>query len=284
MLRSLRLVGQGRRVHRFTRPRRRCPLFVERLEDRRLLNGGYVQTNLISDIPGEANTTDPNMPPRLVNPWGMAYGGTGPIWVSDNNGGASTIYNGNTGQPSSLVVSIPAPDGTPFAGTPTGIVFNGNGGFNVSEGGNTGSSFFIFATEDGTIAGWAPSVDFHNAIIAVNNSNTPPGVGAVYKGLAMNPTGTLLYATNFRAETIDVFAPDWSPVTLSGSFSDPMIPSGFAPFGIRNIGNFLYVTYAKQDVFKHDDVAGMGLGFVDKFDLNGVLQQHLIQHGQLNSP
>ena len=38
------------------------------------------------------------------------------------------------------------------------------------------------------------------------------------------------------------------------------------PFGIRNIGGTIYVTYALQDAAKHDDVPGEGHGFVNAFD------------------
>src|SRR5437899_3513734 len=175
-----------------TRPASRRPrrliLALESLEDRRLLSvGAYSQTNLVSDIPGMAAHTDP----FLLNPWGLAYGPTSPFWVSDNNAGVSTLYTGQgvkiplTSNPSQGV-NIPSPDGNPTGGTPTGVVFNGGAGFVVTENGKSGPARFIFATEDGTIAGWAPNVDFNNAVIAVDNSTNPTAAdGAVYKGLAI---------------------------------------------------------------------------------------------------
>jgi uncharacterized protein (TIGR03118 family) len=239
-----------------------------------------VQTNLVSDIAGVARFTDPN----LVNPWGIAYGPGGPFWVSDNNAGVSTLYGGD-GTPQSLVVHIPGPHGSlpGTSGTPTGIVFNGGTGFNVSENGMTGSSIFIFATEDGTIAGWSPGVDGTHAIIAVDNSTNPTAVdGAVYKGLAM--AGNFIYATDFRHGTIDAFDQNFHKATFKGNFTDPNIPKGFAPFGIQNIGGKLFVTYAKQDTAKHDDVGGAGNGFVDVFSTNGVMLERLAIQGTLNSP
>jgi uncharacterized protein (TIGR03118 family) len=269
---------------------RRLILALESLEDRRLLSvGAYSQTNLVSDIPGMAAHTDP----FLLNPWGLAYGPTSPFWVSDNNAGVSTLYTGQgvkiplTSNPSQGV-NIPSPDGNPTGGTPTGVVFNSGGGFNVTENGKTGSSIFIFATEDGTIAGWAPSVDFNNAVIAVDNSANPTAAdGAVYKGLtiATDSAGDrLIYATNFRAGTVDVFGSDFHSVSLPGGFKDPHIPAGYAPFGIQELGGNIYVTYAVQNAAKHDDVSGQGHGIVDVFSTDGVLEARVAQHGQLDSP
>ena len=264
---------------------RRFILALENLEDRRLLSvGAYAQTNLVSDIQGMATTFDP----YLLNPWGLSYGPTSPFWVSDNGAGVSTLYTGQgvkiplTKNPSQGV-DIPSPDGSnPTGGTPTGTVFNGGAGFVVSENGKSGPARFLFATEDGTIAGWAPNVDFNNAIIAVNNSP-----GAVYKGLtiATDSAGDrLLYASNFRAGTVDVFDSTFAKATLPGSFQDPHLPAGYAPFGIQELGGNIYVTYAVQDVFKHDDVAGQGHGIVDVFNTDGVLEARVAQHGLLNSP
>src|SRR5437660_1400480 len=118
--------------------------------------GGYQQTNLVSDLPNLASHQDPN----LVNPWGLVHGPATPFWVSDNGKGKSTLYDG-TGQPLPLVVTIPPLPGSPAGTTsaPTGVVFNSTSGFVVSKGGHSGASPFIFATEDGTIAGWSPAVD-----------------------------------------------------------------------------------------------------------------------------
>jgi uncharacterized protein (TIGR03118 family) len=260
-------------------------------EDNGLAARSYVQTNLVSDVPGLAKVTDPN----LKNPWGTSTAPGLPIWVSDNNAGFTTLYDG-AGQPIPLqakaplnAVAIPAPPsaGKGAVGAPTGTVFNPTGsGFVVSEKGASGSSRFLFATEDGTIVGWSPSVDRVNGIIGVDRSTVtdPAGnAGAVYKGLALvtTPAGTFLYATNFRFGTVEVFD---SSFNLVKSFTDPSIPAGFAPFGIHNIGGKLFVTFAKQKPDKHDDLAGPGNGFVDVFDPNGGLLQRLVSEGRLNSP
>ena len=241
--------------------------------------GFYQQTNLVSDIAGVAQLTDPN----LVNPWGLVHGPATPWWVADNGTGVSTLYTGQ-GVKVPLTVTIPVPAGSPAGTTaaPTGVIFNGNGGFNVSENGTSFSSLFIFDTEDGTISGWNPSfVDRTHAILAVDRSNV--GKGAVYKGLAIgsNASGTFIFATNFRFGTIEMFDSNFH---LVRSFTDHRLPQSYAPFGIQNIGGNLYVTFAKQNAAKHDDVAGPGHGFVDVFDTDGNLISRLIARGSLNSP
>ena len=241
-------------------------------------SGFYQQTNLVSNLPGLANFTDPN----LVNPWGISSAAGGPFWVSDNGSGKSTLYD-NKGNPQPLVVTVPPPVGWRTTGTPTGTVFNGDvHAFVVSQKGVSGASIFLFDSEDGTISGWNESVDATSAVLAVDRSSS----GAVYKGLAIgtNQAGIFLYATNFHAGTIDVFDKKFALTRLSGSFSDPNLPSGYAPFGIQNLGGKLYVTYAEQDAQKKGDVPGPGHGFVDVFDTNGHLIKRLVSQGQLNSP
>lgn len=233
----------------------------------------YVQTNLVSDIPGVAASFDPN----LKNPWGIASSATSPFWVSNNGTGTSTLYN-SLGQPfplaSPLVVTIPPAPG----GTPTGQVFNGGSGFLLGPG---QPARFIFATEAGTITGWNPSTSATNAITKVDNSAS----GAVYKGLAIgtNGSGDFLYAANFASGAIDVFNSSFAATTLPGSFADPTLPNGYAPFNVQNLAGTLYVTYAVQGP-GGDDVAGAGNGIVDAFDTNGNLLRRVTTGGVLNSP
>jgi uncharacterized protein (TIGR03118 family) len=232
----------------------------------------YVQHNLVSDLQGVADRVDA----ALVNPWGVASSPTSPFWVSDNRSGFSTLYNGS-GAAIPLKVAIPSPDG--IGGAATGIVFNGTSFFAAAPG---KPSSFIFATEDGTIVGWNAQVDQTHGVILVDRSSA----GAVYKGLAMatRSEGPLLYAANFNSGTIDVFDGNLHAVNLGGAFQDSGIPASFAPFNIQNLGGTLYVTYARQDAAKHNDVAGIGNGYVDAYDLNGLLLQRLVAGGSLNSP
>ena len=246
-----------------------------------IARGSFRETDLVSDIQGRAQHFDPN----LVNPWGISTGPSTPMWVSDNNAGVTTLYDGaGNGFPpppnAPLVVKIPLPDGTD-GGAPTGTVFNAHSVF--SGGTEFGGDAFLFATEDGTIAGWNPAVNFRRARIEVDRSTV--GLGAVYKGLAIGNNGAdHIYATNFRFGTIEVFDSSYTMVALSGSFTDSGIPSGFAPFNIQNLNGVLYVTYAMQKPDKHDDQSGPGFGFVDAYDLNGNLLRRVASGGALNSP
>ena len=238
----------------------------------------YVQHNLVSDIPGLADQTDP----RLVNPWGLSASSTSPFWVANNRSGTSTIYNG-AGQPfpaaTPLVVTVPVPRvaqaaQNPQPAAPTASVFNDTTGFNVASG---PPAIFLFATQDGTISAWHPGVDPVHAILIIDNS----AAATQYTGMAVANTsnGPLLYAANFRGGTIDVFDTNFAPATAPGGFVDPNLPAGFAAFSIQRIGHKLYVTYAMQD-----GTAGPGNGFVDVFDFNGNLLTRLISNGNLNSP
>jgi uncharacterized protein (TIGR03118 family) len=243
-----------------------------------IARGSYRETDLVSNIPGRAQHLDPN----LVNPWGISASSGSPMWVADNNAGVATLYDGagNAFPPPAsggpLVVTIPKPDGSD-GGAPTGTVFNANGGEFKGD-------RFLFATEDGTIAGWNPAVNFTRARIEVNRSTV--GLGAVYKGLAIGNNGVAdhIYASNFRFGTIEVFDTSYKMVALSGSFTDPGIAAGFAPFNIQDLAGVLYVTYAKQKPDKHDDQSGPGFGFVDAYDLNGHLLGRVASGGTLNSP
>jgi uncharacterized protein (TIGR03118 family) len=236
---------------------------------------GYIQHNLVSDMPGVAITTDPN----LKNPWGLAFSSTSPFWVADNGTGLSTLYNGQA-QKIPLTVTIPPPTGSTDTAKPTGIVFNGTTDFVVSSGATSGPAVFIFATEDGTISGWNPNVNGTAAILTVDNSAS----GAVYKGLALAGTsgGNFLYATDFHNNAVRIFNGQFQ---LVGSFTDPSLPPGYAPFGIANIGGLIYVTFAlQQGPDNEDDQRGPGNGFVDVFNTGGFLVKHLASHGTLNSP
>src|SRR6202007_1200013 len=180
----------------------------------------YQQINFVSDILGLAPTQDGH----LLNPWGLVASSTSPWWVSDNNGGVSTLYNGNTGAIVPLVVNIPPLDakgnGT---GTPTGIVFTGASGFSFKANVKMATSVFTFVTEDGTIVAWGPAINPndlpHDAFIVVDNSKNPTAAeGAVYKGatIAQMTTGgpSFLYVTNIRAARVEVYDVNFQPVNL----------------------------------------------------------------------
>jgi uncharacterized protein (TIGR03118 family) len=249
----------------------------------------FTESDLISDGAVAADHINPN----LVNPWGIVAPSPAHFWDSNNGTGTSSLFD-SSGNVNTMLpfVTIPAPGGGTDTSAPTGVVFNGTTAFVVTNGTTSGPAVFIFATEDGTIAGWNPTVSSTTAVLAVDNSAS----GAVYKGLTVFniPAGNTLsagqyiFASNFHAGTIDVFDQNFQPVTLSaGAFHDPNIPAGYAAFGIQSLNGNLYVAYAKQDADKHDDVAGPGHGFVDVYSPSGALIRRLGGSGvqsELNSP
>ena len=245
----------------------------------------FTQTNLISDGSVPAQETDPN----LVNPWGVSYSPTSPFWISENGTGLASIdiltASGLTLNVIPAVTIAPAtPGGDPAA--PTGQVFNSFASSNAFTLMNGKPATFLFATEDGTISGWNGGTE---SIIAVNESIDPAdgsealGLGAVYKGLGIAQTddGPMLYAANFRHGTVDMFDRNFDQVK---SFTDPNMPTDFAPFNVQVLGDKLFVTFAMQDDQKHDDVAGKGNGFVDEFDLEGHLLHRVASGRPLDSP
>ncbi|MDP9171748.1 MAG: TIGR03118 family protein [Acidobacteriota bacterium] len=243
----------------------------------------YEQHNLVSDLAGMADRIDP----CLVNPWGIVATATSPFWISDNGTGLSTLYNGN-GVPSALVVSVPGPAGATAPtqqcgasafgpGAPSGIIVNDTSSFVAGA----SPASFIFSSEQGLVVGWNGAAGKAGVIMADRSA-----AGAVYKGLATatRSEGPLLYAADFGNGKIDVYDGRMNLLSLPGAFADPRIPSGFAPFNIANLGGSLYVSYAKQNAEHHDDVAGPGNGYVDVYDLNGLLLSRLVSAGPLNSP
>jgi len=220
--------------------------------------------DLVADGAGAAPAADAS----LVNAWGLSAGPTTPWWSSNNGTNTSTLYSGS-GAKQALTVSVP--------GGPTGTVFNGAAtDFVVSQGGKSGSALFLFATEGGQVLGWSPAV---NRATAITGADSSAG-GAVYKGLAI--AADRLYATDFHNGRVDVFDKSFAPVSLP--FQDPKLPKGYAPFGIRALAGSIFVTYARQDAAKKDDVAGAGAGYVDQFTTDGAFVARVASGGRKNAP
>ncbi|HEY6266971.1 MAG TPA: TIGR03118 family protein [Candidatus Acidoferrum sp.] len=252
----------------------------------------YTQKNLVSDIPqpDNADKTKVLLDKNLKNPWGLTRSSGSPWWVGNNNSGTSTLYDGQ-GNPfppkqngGPLIVTVPPPKGSPAGtlSTPTGVVFNGSPtDFLVAPG---KSAHFIFVTEDGTISGWNGG---QNAVLLVDNSDNGGADGAVYKGATSGEVNgkKYLYVTNFRSAKVEVYDTNFKRVHLGeDAFDDEVIPRGFAPFNVQNVGGTLFVTYAKQDAPRHDPVGGDGLGFVELFSPSGKHIGHL-EHGDwFNAP
>jgi uncharacterized protein (TIGR03118 family) len=224
----------------------------------------YLQTDLVSDIPGLATITDPN----LINPWGVSHTPNSPFWVSDQGTGVATLYNapaGGTVSQAALVVSIPGGAG------PTGQVFNSTSSFLVGG----AAANFIFANLSGTISAW-------NGGQGTTAQVQVTTLGAVYTGLAI--AGTTLYAANGAQNRIDVFDGSFHLIPPgAGAFVDPTLPAGLVPFNVQNIGGKIYVTYAPADPTAQR-TATPGTGAVSVFDTNGAFLQRLITGSQLASP
>jgi uncharacterized protein (TIGR03118 family) len=243
----------------------------------------YRQTNLVSDWPGLA----PILDPLLTNPWGITATASSPFWVSNSGSSTSTLYRGDISgspffkQPAMPFITIPG-------GRPTGIVANGSNDFAVTNG-STAPARFIFSSLTSYISGWAASVPAAGSTTAQNAVFQP---GHVYTGLAIGNNGSanFLYAADFVNGKIDVFDTNYVlQPAASFPFNDPTIPTTagntFHAFNIQNIGGSLYVMYAKYNPVTKDDEAGIGNGFVRRFNLNGVRDLTFgINNGPLNSP
>ncbi|MGA2980334.1 MAG: TIGR03118 family protein [Terriglobales bacterium] len=227
-------------------------------------NAALAQYQLINLDSNQAKTAK-FMDPLQVNGWGLAYGTGGPFWVSDQGSGWSTLYNG-AGVKQGLVVSIPSFNGA-GPGQPTGIVFNGTGEFPVQG----WSAFFIFATLDGTISGWAPQSNPNASIIAVNNW----AAGASYTGLAItnHPSGNLLYAANLPKNVVEVYDGNFN---LVNTFTDPTLPAGYGPFNVADINGLVYVTFAL--------ISTAPSGQIDIFQEDGTFVKVLASGAPLNQP
>lgn len=238
----------------------------------------FAATNLVSDLP-VANMlySTARSDPHLIDAWGVAFNPKGFVWLTNEGTSTSTLYDGN-GVPQSLVVSIP-----PGSAMPTGIVFNGHQDFVVTQNGLSGASAFIFVGRGGTLSGWSPGVDATHAVTVFDG-----GAGTVYTGLAIATQGAsdFLYAADFSHATVDMFDATFKKVTATtGSFIDPAIPSGYAPFGIQAIGDLIYVAYARQGAQALHPVVGAGFGAVDAFDTSGHLVRRIVAPGgPLNAP
>jgi len=254
----------------------------------------YTQTNLVSSEAGVAPVTDP----QLINPWGISRMSVSAWWISDNATGLSTLYKG-AGDKQSLIVTIPPADptnkNTP-TGTPTGTIANGSQtDFLLAPG---KPALFLFSTNDGTIAGWNPTVAATLAVTVVKTTD-----GSSYKGLtsAFINGKSYLYAANFTKGRVDVYDNAFQPVKLSvdhsernadddddrsseNSFVDEKLPRDYVPFNVQAIGNDIVVTYALHEEGARFETDGPGLGFVDIYTSTGRLLRRL-EHGDwLNAP
>jgi uncharacterized protein (TIGR03118 family) len=234
----------------------------------------YKQTNIISDGAVPALVTDPN----FVDPWGISIGQA--FWINTNVTGFSyvTDASGNI----AFKATIPPASGT-GAGSPTGTVFVSGapaGSFMLSNG---KPAVFLFCSLDGTISGWNLSSAGNLAEIKVDRSANK----AVYTDMALltNSTGTYILAANFgQGHSVEIYDTSFSPVAFDGPFTDPNLPTGYAPYAIHTIGTTVYVTYMLRDTTTFQETLGSGTGIVDAFDVNGQFVRRAITGGNLNAP
>ena len=241
----------------------------------------YVQTNLVSDIDGLAEATDPH----LVNPWGVSFRAGSPFWISNQGTNSTTLYRVTD----STDVNSPAPVFTvniPTTGTgpqgPTGQVSNTNPSSFKLTAGDEMSAAFIFADLNGTISAW-------NASLGTNGSTAHIEVttpGAVYTGLAVNEAHTMLYAADTSGGTIDVFNSSFDAVDLGKhAFRTPgqIEARGLVPFNVTDIGGDVYVTYAPSGR-EAQTMADAGDGAVAIFSESGKLEPHGVLLGGPHTP
>lgn len=246
--------------------------------------GGVHQvTNILSDGYVPATNTDPN----FVDPWGVA--GTKTLWIDTAVTGYSYVVPIVTPAPPASPVAfkavVPPAPGTTGAGQPTGIIQNTTTGFILSNG---AKASFLFATLDGTISGWnsATSAGGNNALIAVNNN----AKNAVYTDMALvtNATGSFLLLPNFGAgASVEVYNTTFQLAPQAGSFADPNIPAGYAPYAVKVIGTQVFVTYMLRGVppaSSYQETLGTNTGFVSVFDVNGNFVARAVTGGLLNAP
>jgi uncharacterized protein (TIGR03118 family) len=235
--------------------------------------GSYSLTNIISDGYVPATVTDPG----FIDPWGIS--GPTDFWIDTAVTGYSYVNyaSGNI----LFKTSIPTASGT-GTGQPTGTVFNSTSGFLLS---NASKASFIFASLDGTISGWNGKLGTTGSISlkAIDNS----AAKAVYTGIALDPSagGTVLLAANFGAGAkVEVYNQSFAPATLAGSFTDPNVPAGYAPYDIHIISGQVYVTYMLRSPTTYSETLGPNTGFISVFDVNGNFIKRAITGGNLNSP
>jgi uncharacterized protein (TIGR03118 family) len=232
--------------------------------------GSFTEAGILSDGYAPAAKTDP----KFIDPWGVS--------------GGKTPTAATTPVSISFTATIPPAAGS-GTGQPTGTVQNTVTGFILSNG---AKASFLFSTLDGTISGWnsATSAGGNNALIAVNNS----AKNAVYTDMAIltNAGGTYLLVPNFGAGAdVEVYNTSFQPATLAGTFTDPNIPAGYAPYAVKVLGTQVFVTYMLRTTPPfatgaptYQEILGTNTGFVSVFDVNGNFVARAVTGGNLNAP
>jgi uncharacterized protein (TIGR03118 family) len=250
--------------------------------------GIYTETPVISDQPIAGAPSTLTVDSGFVDPWGVSGGNT--LWINTNVTGFSYVTSVAGVLSTTIKAVVPPASGT-GTGQPTGTVQNPGTGFILSN--NTKASF-LFSTADGTISGWNSATTANHALIEINNSSK----NAVYTDLAVitNTTGanvgTFLLVPNFgQGADVEVYNSTFQPAPLTGTFTDPNIPTGYAPYGIKVVGTQVFVTYMLRTTppfaagaGTYQEILGTNTGFVSVFDFNGNFIARAVTGGNLNAP
>lgn len=235
----------------------------------------YRVTDLVANRSGVSRNPAATIDPKLVNPWGLAFG-SGPVWTANNNSASSSLYDGQ----GKYLTDFATP------ASPTGIVWNGNPRlFSIPSAPGAATlvpAAFIFAHETGAISAWSGGLSKPASAVSV----WPADPAVSYKGLAIgsNGSGTFLYAADFKGSKVDVYDSSFHPATLACRFQDPLMPAGYAPFGIQNVAGDIVVAYAMQADSNGNEAHGAGLGRIDIFTADGCLSRRLGDAGWLDAP
>jgi uncharacterized protein (TIGR03118 family) len=227
----------------------------------------FTITNQVSDQAGVAPVTDA----VLINPWGLSQGPGGPLWVANQGSNTSTLYGATNFAKVPLTVDVPGgPTGTTFVRVP--------GAFGITSAGKSGDTVFAFASLNGQITGWNPTVDLTHAIVAVDESAS----GSVFTGLTLGTVGSAprLFAADVAHGVVSVYDSSFAKV---GSFTDPKVPAGYAPFNVQTLNGELYVTFTRPKG-SPPATEDQPLGFVSVFDTSGNLLRRLKGDEKFNEP
>ncbi len=221
----------------------------------------YSVTNLITNNQSvnQAQITDTN----LVNPWGVSFSSTSPLWVSNEGTGVASLYKISTTDQVSIVSSPDFPVNIQGGGV-TGQVFNPSStAFNGDP--------FLFVTLGGTVQGWQPALGNTAQVLSLADSaNSYDGATLV----TVNGNEYLL-AANTKTGNIDVFNGTATQPGLPGNFKDPSLPAGFVPYNVQVLNGVVYVTY---------EMPGKTGGIVDAFSTSGNFLSRVATNGSLDQP
>ena len=228
--------------------------------------------------------------PNLIVPWGMIILND-IIWVANFGSGLITSYN-LRGDPLNFKFQVFGSMGN--ISQPTGLVFNTNTNcFLINKGPIRDFSNIIVVTKNGTIHGYNSSVDPCNSIMLYDATLK----NSVYTGIAIKNSihrnenfmfNNLIYVTDFFNRQIDVFDCNMNNIKNFPFIDDNMlepIPINFAPYNITSIGDFLYVTYARQNPNNPQcALCGVGEGYINMFTWDGRIVRRFASCGPLNAP